>query len=398
MKKMLRSLVVVTAWISAVVLPAGLAAGSERVYRIVVPTPVGTSADVMARILAEHMGATLGSSFVVENKPGASGVIAVESALTAGAAPALLMAGLDHLLYGPAALGRKPWDPLSDVKLVGLVNNDRWVVIGNPSTAGDLAGMVRTARERPLRCANGGLGTTQHAVCAWMAKRLGLAVEHIPYSQPFLPDLIGGRVDVAVTPVPGVATALNGGRVAGVMLLSRDRHPSFAGIPTSAELNAAGLIFESGVALYTGSSASEADVERLHEALQRAQSDGAVKKRFVELGVDPAPATRGDAAKQLRARIRLNDELRQEALGRRAAWSPHVRDLPGLPSSERPHGVHWCVHACAPGGRAWNAHDLAKLPVGGCGPGARGARGCVGCRHHRPEALTQRVQVHPQHD
>src|SRR5688572_19665928 len=107
------------------------AAGAERVTRFVVPTPAGASPDLMARILAEHMGATLATAFIVENRPGASGAIAVESVLTTGAAPALLLAGLDHLLYGPAALGRKGWDPLSDVKLVGLVNYDRWVLVGH---------------------------------------------------------------------------------------------------------------------------------------------------------------------------------------------------------------------------------------------------------------------------
>jgi tripartite-type tricarboxylate transporter receptor subunit TctC len=270
----------------------------------------------MARILAEHMGATLSTAFVVENRPGASGTIAVESILATASAPALLLAGLDHLVHGPVALGRKGWDPLSDVKLVGLVNYDRWLLVGHPATAGDLALMRRTARERPLRCANGGHGTTQHAVCAWVAKRLGMAVDHIPYSQPYLPDLIGGRVDIAVLPVPGAVAALNGNRVAGVMLLARERLPAFPAIPTSAELDVSGLVFEAGLALYASPGLSEAEVDRLHDALQRAQADDAVKKRFIELGVDPVRTTREAAAQQLRARMRMLDEIRLEALGR----------------------------------------------------------------------------------
>jgi len=300
----------------ALCLSAGSSAAAERVQRFVVPTPPGGSPDLMARILAEHMGPALGTTFVVENKPGASGAIAVESALAPSPAPALLLAGLDHLLYGPAALGRKGWDPLTDVKLVGLVNVDRWLLVGHPATAGDLAAMQRTAGERPLRCANGGQGSTQHAICAWVARRLGLAVDHIPYSQPYLPDLIGGRVDIAVLPVPGAAAALQGGRVAGVMLLARERLPSFPAIPTSAELQAGGLVFEAGLALYASPALPEAEVDRLHEALQRAQADEAVKKRFAELGVEPVRATRDAAAQQLRARLRLVDDIRLEALGR----------------------------------------------------------------------------------
>lgn len=290
---------------------------AESPVRLFVPTPAGTSADLMARILAEHVGATVGTSLVVENKPGASGVIAVESMLQAGAsAPVLLIAGLDHILYGPAVLGRRPWDPLVDLKPVGLVNHDRWTIVGHPGTAGDHQALMRTAKERPLRCANSGLGTTQHAVCAWVAKRMGLVVEHIPYSQSYLPDLIAGRVDIAAMPVPGAAAALTGGRVKGVMLLSPQRHLSFASIPTSAELNLPGLVFESGLALYTAPGATDVDVDRLHQALQRAQTDKTVNARFVELGVDPAPSTREQAAQQLRSRIRMNDEMRHEALGK----------------------------------------------------------------------------------
>ena len=293
------------------------ATASERILRLVVPTPAGTSADVMARILAEHLGVTAGASLVVENKPGASGAIAVESMLQSGAsAPVLLLAGLDHILYGPAALGRKGWDPLVDLQPIGLVNKDRWTIVGHPGTAGDLQALLRTARERPLRCANAGLGTTQHAVCAWVAKRLGVSVDHIPYSQSFLPDLIGGRVDIAAMPLPGAAAAMNGGRVRGVMLLSPQRHPSFASIPTSTDLNLPGLVFESGLALYTLPGTSDRDVELLHHALQRAQADKDVTARFIELGVDPAPATREQASQELRARIRMNDEMRKEALGK----------------------------------------------------------------------------------
>lgn len=293
------------------------AAASERPMRLVVPTPAGTSADVMARILAEHMGRTLGAAIVVENKPGASGAIAVESLLQSShAGPVLLVAGLDHIVYGPAALGRKPWDPVADLKPVGLVNNDRWVLVGHPGSAGDMASLQKTARERPVLCANAGLGTTQHAVCALVASRLGLRVEHVPYSQPFLPDLIAGRVDIAALPVPGAAAALNSGRITGLMLLSAERHPSFRTIPASTELRQAGPLFESGLALYAAPGASDRDLERLHEALQRAHADESVKKRFVELGVEPAPASRGEAIGQLRARMRLNDEIRREALGR----------------------------------------------------------------------------------
>jgi len=271
----------------------------------------------MARVLAEHMSRSLGQTIVIDNKPGASGVIAMEAVLNADAsANVLLVAGLDHIVYGPSALGRKAWSPLDDVVPIGFVNSDRWIVVGNPESAGDWKTMVQTARQRPLRCANAGLGTTQHAVCGWFAKRVGLEVDHIPYSQPFMPDLIGGRVDIAAMPIPGAAVPLQSGRVMGVAILSKVRHPAFPQVPTAAELGRPDLVFEAGLAIYARTGTPPTAIDQLHAALAKAQSDESVKKRYSELGVDTAPATLLEVRTLIRDRIALNDSIRTEAFGK----------------------------------------------------------------------------------
>jgi tripartite-type tricarboxylate transporter receptor subunit TctC len=293
-----------------------VARAASSVIRMLAPTPPGAAADVMARILAEHMGLSLGQSIVVENKPGASGVIAVEAVLQSDPATVtLLVAGLDHIIYGPATLGRKPWNPLVDVTPVGLVNADRWVVVGNPATAGSWKAMVDTSRQRPLRCGNGGLGTTQHAVCAWVAKRAGLPAEHIPYSQSFMPDLVAGRIDIAAMPLPGAAAPLASDRLRGVALLSRARHPAFPAIPTAVELGQGELVFEAGLAMYTRAGTADGQLERLHAALQKAQADGKVNARFADLGIETAVVERARVRTVLQERIALNDAIRAEAFG-----------------------------------------------------------------------------------
>ncbi len=304
------ALTVLLAWVGA------CATASAQTIRMVVPTPAGAAADVMARVLAEHMARSLGQTIVVDNKPGASGVIAMESVLNSEpSATVLLVAGLDHLVYGPAAMGRRAWSPLDDVVPLGFVNSDRWVVVGNPQSAGDWKTMVQTSRQRPLRCANGGSGTTQHAVCGWFARRVGLEVDHVPYSQPFMPDLVGGRVDIATMPVPGAASLLQSGRIKGVALLSKERHQAIPEVPTSSELNRPDLVFEAGLAIYTRVGTSQAAVEQLHAALLKAQSDESMKKRYSELGVDTAPMSLSEAKTLLRQRIALNDAVRAEAFG-----------------------------------------------------------------------------------
>lgn len=317
MKSSFHRLIAAAAAFAALTTFGGSWVRAAEPMRLVVPTPAGAAADVMARILAEHMGRSLGQTIVVDNKPGASGVIAMETVLNADpSAQVLFVAGLDHIVYGPAALGRQAWNPLSDVVPIGFVNSDRWVIVGQAASAGDWKAMVATSRERALRCANGGLGTTQHAVCAWFAKRVGMPVDHIPYSQPFMPDLIGGRVDIAAMPVPGAAGPLQAGRVKGVALLSKSRHPSFPAIPTATELERPDLVFEAGLAIYTRVGTPDATLDRLHAALQSAQADETVRKRFSELGVDTTLTSRADARRLLQERILLNDAIRTEAFGK----------------------------------------------------------------------------------
>jgi tripartite-type tricarboxylate transporter receptor subunit TctC len=304
-------LTLLVAWLGA------CSTAAAQTIRVVVPTPAGAAADVMARVLAEHMGRSLRQTMVIDNKPGASGVVAMESVLNADpSATVLLVAGLDHVIYGPAALGRRAWSPLDDVVPIGFVNSDRWVIVGNPESAGDWKTMVQTSRHRPLRCANAGLGTTQHAVCAWFAKRVGLEMEHIPYSQPFMPDLIGGRVDIAAMPVPGAAVSLKSGRIKGVALLSKARHPAFLDVPASPELNRPDLVFEAGLAIYARVGTPQSAVDQLHAALLEAQSDESVKKLYSELGVDTVTTTLREVRALLKERIALNDSIRTEAFGK----------------------------------------------------------------------------------
>jgi tripartite-type tricarboxylate transporter receptor subunit TctC len=290
---------------------------AAEVVRVLVATPPGSAPDLMARLLAEHMGRGLGQATIVENRPGASGTVATEAMIAAPAdGSTLYVAGFDHIVYGPAALGRKPWDPFTDLTPVGPVNQDRWMIAANPAAGGDLDALARTGRSRELRCANGGEGTTQHAICAWFARRTGLAVQHVPYARGFMADLIGGTVDLVAAPAPTLVQAVKAGQLRGILLLSTSRHPAVPDVPTATEAGRPELVFEAGIALFTSRGVPAARLEQLQAALLAAQSDPAIRDRFAELGVDTVPMQPGQAQPMLRRRLARAEQIRVEAFGK----------------------------------------------------------------------------------
>lgn len=294
-----------------------LAAASIRAetLRVVTPAPPGTNADVMSRLLGEHMSRSLGRTLIVENKPGASGILATEAVLAAPAnGGTLYFAGLDHIVWGPAALGRRPWDPLTDLAFIGFANADRWVILANPATTGgDLRAAQDLGRTREVRCANQGLGTTQHALCGWFAKAVGIPVLHVPYTRPFLNDLMSGIVDLAAVPAPTAVPHLRSGRLKALAILSAERHPSLPDVPSVVELGHPDLVFEAGLGIYTVAATPVAVLDRLTAALQAAQGDSELARRFAELGVDTIVTSREDAVLLLEKRLAAGNRVRAAA-------------------------------------------------------------------------------------
>ncbi|WP_380068602.1 Bug family tripartite tricarboxylate transporter substrate binding protein [Dankookia sp. GCM10030260] len=185
-------------------LPALLAAGRaraawpERPIRLIVPFPAGSGTDILARMLADPLGRALGQAVVLENRPGANGVVGAEAAAKAPAdGYTLMMMGTSVGAINPHTLRRLPYDPLRDFAPIGSIAETPYVLVVPPAAPGeDLAGWIRAVRGRDLSLGYGNAGG--HIMGAMLADMAGLKLTLVPYrgSTEALTDVSTGRLDV----------------------------------------------------------------------------------------------------------------------------------------------------------------------------------------------------------
>jgi tripartite-type tricarboxylate transporter receptor subunit TctC len=211
-----------------------------RPVKIVAPFAPGGSADTLARIVGEKLTVRLGQNFLVENRPGAGGLIGSE--FVAKAVPdgyTFVVSGVASHVIAPAMSGAA-FDPLKDFTHVVLFGGPPTVLVVAPGLeAGDLKSLVALSRSRAggLSYGSPGQGTQGHLVGEMFKGLSGAALTHVPYkgAAPAMVDLIGGHLPAASTTLTTAATQIKAGKARALALSSPKRLREFADVPTFAE-------------------------------------------------------------------------------------------------------------------------------------------------------------------
>ena len=218
-----------------------------KTIRLVVPFPPGNAADIQARALGEQLRKSQGLTVVVDNRPGASGAIALQH--VAQAKPdgtTLLVGSLSPLVVTPATNKSLPYDTERDFAPIALLGfNDVVLVSGPEISVNSLADLIALARKQPdaLTYASIGTGTLGHLVMEVVTSRIGIKMRHVPYkgSSQAYTDLIGGQVSVMMDGMPQALSQIKAGKFKALAVLSKARSPFLNTVPTIAESNLAGL-------------------------------------------------------------------------------------------------------------------------------------------------------------
>ena len=279
----------------------------SKPVRIVLGFPPATTVDVLVRPLAQKLGESLGQQFVVENRPGATGLIANEA--VARATPdgyVLLGAPGSSLTSSPQLHAKPPFDALKDFAPIAQIGAFGYVFIAHPGVPStNVKQLVSLARAKPgfLTYGSSGIGSGFHLAGELFTSMAGVKMLHVPYKggTAALNDMLAGRIDMTFDSFTVYEDHIRSGRVRALGVTSKGRVGALPDVPTIAEQGLAGYDVSNWLGVFAPAGTPADVVETIHEALGRTMETPALRKQLIGLGIEPVfdtPEAFADLLKQ----------------------------------------------------------------------------------------------------
>ena len=290
----------------------------NRPIKMLVGFGAGGGTDIVARIMAQKMSESLGQSIVVENRTGASGMIAAEDeAKSAPDGYTLMMGSQTTYAVAPALYRKVTFDAAKDFAGVGLTGASPLVLVVNPSFAAhSVKDVIAMAKANPgkINFGTGGLGTTPHMSAELFQYTAGIRMVHVAYrgEAPAINDLLAGQIPLMFANLSAVMGNLKAGTVRALAVTGAQRSPSAPDIPTAAEAALPGFEAETWWGIVAPAETPHAILAKLNAAARQALANDDTKKRFADLGMTNG----GSSPEELDAYIK--SEI--------AKWSKVIKD------------------------------------------------------------------------
>lgn len=284
-------------------MPAALAQSSKPI-RLVVPFPAGGATDLFARTLSQKMGERLGTSIVIDNKPGAGGSLGSDMAAKATAdGQTLLFTTTSTHSIGPAIGAKLPYDTVRDFTPIAHVGNAPSIMlVPNSSPAKTVKEWIEYAKKNPgkLNYASSGNGTIVQLTAELFKAQAGVFVTHIPYKGTGLaiPDLVAGQLDVLFDSLSTGMPHVRDGRLRALAVTTLKRSPLAPDLPPVAD-TLPGFESSTWFGLYGPKGLPAEVVSRVNTAANQALSDPEVRAKLTTLGIEPVTSTPAQFAKMV---------------------------------------------------------------------------------------------------
>ena len=293
------------------------ARAEDRPIRILVGFPPGGESDLVARLLADGMRVALGVPVIVENKPGASGMLAAE-ALKAAApdGTTIMVSPIAVTVFAPLTHARLRYDPVKDFAPVSLVANFQMALaVGPAAPVTTLREYIEWVRANPRKATYGVplTGGPTHFFGVMLARATGLEMTAVPYkgSAGLVNDLLGGQVPAAITVVSQLIRHHEAGKVRLLATSGSQRSPLAADVPTFRELGFAAIEGTGWQAVHTVAGTPRAKIERLAAAIGATVRARDVSAQLNAIGLEPVGSTPDELARR----------MAQDA----ARWAPSIQ-------------------------------------------------------------------------
>jgi tripartite-type tricarboxylate transporter receptor subunit TctC len=270
--------------------------------RLMVPFPPGGSTDIVARIVAQKLGAQLGQSLVIENRGGAGGTLG--TAVVAKAAPDgynLVVGTTSTHVVAPSVYQKLDYDPVKDFAPISLMAVTPYLLVVNPSVqAKNVKELVALMKSQPgkLNYASAGVGSTTHLAMEMLKGASQTYALHIPYNGngPAGTAVIAGQVEILFGSLPAVLPHAKSGRVRALAVGTPKRSPSLPDVPTVAESGYAGFDASLWLALMAPAGTPAPIIERLNKEVIAAVSSKETSETLDKNGAEPLTSTPAELA------------------------------------------------------------------------------------------------------
>lgn len=289
------------AWLAAVALAAASMAWSAewapaKPVRMIVGFPPGGATDLVARMIAPKMTAGLGRQVIVDNRPGANGVISNE--LIARADPDGHLMGFGHIgtLVISPTIQKVPYDVHKDFAPIGLVVSLQNIIVVHPTLpAKSLKDYVALAKTKPgqMLYATSGSGSPGHLAAVLMESLIGVQMTHVPYKGggPLITDLVAGHVPSAFAVISTALPHVRTGKIRAVAVTGAKRAEAAPDVPTVAESGVKGYAATNWYGMLAPAATPAPIIERLNRELNNALKAPDVVQQLKDQGIDAAPTT-----------------------------------------------------------------------------------------------------------
>ena len=268
----------------------GMAGAQAGVVKFILPNATGSGVDAITRAAQAALGKALGASVVVENQPGAGGIVGLQALARAAPDGNTLSVVSNNVVIFPSVIKALPFDMPGDFTPIAMVGSTPIVLVVNPQKVAATNGreFIALLKSKPdgLNFASGGTGTILHLAAEMFLDEAKVMARHIPYKGvgPMVTDLIGGQVEFGTVALPSVQQHIKSGALRAIGMCGGQRSAAAPDIPTFVEQGLPGYVVEAWFAVIGPKGMSAANVKRVHDAVVAAFDDPALKETMAKQG------------------------------------------------------------------------------------------------------------------
>ncbi len=288
-----------------------------KAVTLVVPAPPGDGSDILARLLSKELGAGTGQAFMVDNRPGAGGILASEKIAKSKAdGYSLLLGNASSHGVVPAIYTRLSYSPQKDftpITLAAMAPNV--LVVGNDLPVNNVAEFIAYAKARPgkLNIASGGNGSLSHLAAELFKSKAGVDLVHVPYkgATPGLTDVAAGHVAAMIINIPSVQPLLKGGKLKALATTGTNRAAALPDVPTLDEAGVKGYESSAWFGLFAPAGTPPAVIDKLQVETARALQTPDLRKQLAEQGLTPVGSSSAEFAAHIQKEIAKYTQIAQ---------------------------------------------------------------------------------------